>query len=629
MQTLIVLKYFSIIPEFFLGLSIIYLILHGTFVSTKQHNNLITESIIYVSLLILLFSCLLCLNNSLSISLGSIYIFNSIINDSISELSKLSIIVLSFICFCLYLQYVPFQKINQFEYLIILLISILGLVILCSSNDIIVAYLAIELQSLSFYILAAFKQKSAFSVESGLKYFILGAIASSLFLFGFSLIYGVTGCLQLEDISTVISSEEPSLNFSHIHFSLLNLENRIKFDWIVRIYCWIYLLDVVTRTMCEIDSSVLTIFTSVLFRSLSINSFLNINLQAETLCYYAFWYQDTSNLDNYFQGLGIEYANFNKMWPGLFANVAVFDQLWLTSRVNFIDSTESLVFNHYLFIINISVILILCSLFFKLAVVPFQLWLPDIYENSPSSSTAFFAIIPKIAILVFIYRFIFASMLDQDQVVWMFIILGSFSILYGSIIALEERKLKSLIAYSAISNIGYILIASFETSESNSTVFCYMLIYMLASVCLWSIFMLVNIQKTSKINKYNKELSNFSSFFTSNPIISIFFSMILFSIAGIPPFIGFLVKFGIFSVSMSASLYLISLISILSSVIATFYYLRIIKIIYFEKIDNKILYLPINFSYTFIINILFSLLIFLFVYPEILYLIVFKIDSIL
>ena len=160
-------------------------------------------------------------------------------------------------------------------------------------------------------------------------------------------------------------------------------------------------------------------------------------------------------------------------------------------------------------------------------------------------------------------------MLDQDQVVWMFIILGSFSILYGSIIALEERKLKSLIAYSAISNIGYILIASFETSESNSTVFCYMLIYMLASVCLWSIFMLVNIQKTSKINKYNKELSNFSSFFTSNPIISIFFSMILFSIAGIPPFIGFLVKFGIFSVSMSASLYLISLISILSSSTST------------------------------------------------------------
>jgi NADH-quinone oxidoreductase subunit N len=96
-------------------------------------------------------------------------------------------------------QYLADQKLNHFEYVLLLLFSILGLFILISSNDLLTAYLAIELQSLSFYVLAAFKKNSTFSIESGIKYFILGSFSSCLFLLGSSLLYGLTGTINFED----------------------------------------------------------------------------------------------------------------------------------------------------------------------------------------------------------------------------------------------------------------------------------------------------------------------------------------------------------------------------------------------------------------------------------------------
>lgn len=108
--------------------------------------------------------------------------------------------------------YIITQKINYFEYSILILFSLLGIFFLCSSNDLITAYLSIELQSLSFYILATMKKDSSFSVDGGLKYFILGAFASSLFLFGSSLLYGVTGTTNLEDLKNLFFGMSTEFN---------------------------------------------------------------------------------------------------------------------------------------------------------------------------------------------------------------------------------------------------------------------------------------------------------------------------------------------------------------------------------------------------------------------------------
>ena len=100
-------------------------------------------------------------------------------------------------------SYLTVQKINYFEYSVLILFSLLGIFFICSSNDLITAYLSIELQSLSFYILAAFKKDSAFSVDAGLKYFILGAFSSGLFLFGSSILYGISGTTNFEDLKNL------------------------------------------------------------------------------------------------------------------------------------------------------------------------------------------------------------------------------------------------------------------------------------------------------------------------------------------------------------------------------------------------------------------------------------------
>jgi NADH:ubiquinone oxidoreductase subunit 2 (subunit N) len=142
--------------------------------------------------------CLLLFNDSLVVS--NYLSFNySISNDYLGVSSKLIIGVVSVFFLLIIQQYLINQKMNHFEYILIILFAILGIFLLCSSNDLIITYLAIELQSLSFYVLAVSQKNSSFSVEVGLKYFILGAFSSGLFLFGASLIYGVTGSLNFED----------------------------------------------------------------------------------------------------------------------------------------------------------------------------------------------------------------------------------------------------------------------------------------------------------------------------------------------------------------------------------------------------------------------------------------------
>ena len=150
-------KEINIFPELFLGISIVYLTLHSTFISINKHYILIQNSLVSLGVLVLLLVCYLLLNNQLDI-LNITNLNNTIINDYLSFSSKLIICFLSLSCLIMIQQYLIDQKLNHFEYVLLILFSILGLFVLISSNDLLTAYLAIELQSLSFYILAAFKK---------------------------------------------------------------------------------------------------------------------------------------------------------------------------------------------------------------------------------------------------------------------------------------------------------------------------------------------------------------------------------------------------------------------------------------------------------------------------------------
>ena len=274
-----------------------------------------------------------------------------------------------------------------------------------------------------------------------------------------------------------------------------------------------------------------------------------------------------------------------------------------------------------LHIIEFALIFILISLFFKLAIVPFHAWAPDVYEGSPSSSAFFFSVVPKVAIFILmlqIFYFSFHGFFNSFKCIIACSIF--FSVLVGSLGGLEQRKFKSLLVYSSISHMGYSLIV-FNSGVVNNlqTLFCYLIIYSFSSLCIWSIFILTRV-KINRLRKQNKDLTDFVLMSKANYTLAMFLSIILFSVAGFPPMVGFLVKINVFSVGIESSMYFIVIISILCSVIATFFYIRIIKIIFFEKVIVGKLYHPITTEKVFILSILLWFSLFLFLNPTLLFL---------
>lgn len=504
---MLIFKEIQILPEIFLGISIVYLITYGTFLSVNKKYLLIQNSVLYLSVLVISLFCFLLLNNNIEFNDYQIF-NNTVIADYLSFSSKISIAIISIFCFLMIQGYLNVQKINYFEYIILILFALLGIFFICSSNDLITAYLAIELQSLSFYTMASFKKDSAFSVDAGLKYFILGAFSSSLFLFGSSILYGVSGTTNFEDLKNL--------------FFLLYSE---------------------------------------------------------------------------------------------------YDSIYKFSSYTFI---KSIIIDGGL--IQFALAFIFVSLLFKLAIAPFHLWSLDVYEGSPSSSTVFFAVIPKLAIFVLCIRIFYSSFFDY-AINWRYyiVIIAMFTILTGSFAGLEQKKLKSLLAYSSISHMGYTLIAfSTGTFEGLQMLFCYIFLYMIASLCIWSIFLMLQL-KSKYTKKQNKDLADLNLLSKSNNILALCFSTVLLSIAGLPPMIGFLVKIGIFLVSIEATMYFVAVFSILCSVISTFYYIRIIKIMYFENSVAGKLYYPIKSYISVLIICLSYSLPFLFINPTLIYLFSYKI----
>ena len=607
------LKEIIIFPELFLGVSLIYLIIHCSFLSIQKSYPLIQNSTLQLSLLIIFFSCTLIaldpLNNQEFISFNS-----SFVNDYFSYLSKFvsGVLVLFWLFACQ--TYIIKNKINNFEYIILILFSVLGMFLLCSSNDLITAYLAIELQSLSFYVLASYKKNSTFSVESGIKYFILGSLASSFFLFGSSLIYGLTGTINFEDLKDLF------FNFFIFEINSKNLElipNLIYYNTIIS-HVEPLIADKIINDKFFLNQFP-SLFEVELFKE-PINNFSDCLIQYEISLY---------NVSFLLSHLIIECNIIN-----LFEIIPELNEDFFLILFTELEILNSYIFSHFEFfnsyeseLLKISLLLIASSLFFKLTIAPFHLWAVDVYENSPSPSTFFFAVIPKISLFVLFIRIFFYSFSGFiDYFRYVFVIFVILSTIVGAFGGISQKKLKSLLVYSSISHMGYCIMAlCVGTNESVQMLFCYLIVYSFSGICIWAILISLNL-KTSYLNKHNKDLTDFSLLSSSNYIMAIFFGTALFSVAGLPPMIGFLVKISLFLTAVESSLYFITFVSMLTSVVATYYYLKLIKIIYFEnKLTGK-LYYPIKDKSAILISILFLMFIYSFFNPTFLYLIALKIN---
>ncbi len=479
--------YFFISEIYYLVILILLLIFCVIFTNIKNFKNsryyIINNSLL--NLIIFFFICFFLLNFN---NINYYYtIFNNYYTNTFFILYFKYFIIILFILFIYLIKsYIKNFSNYDFEFIIILLFSIFSMFLILNSNDFLILYLAIELQSLCFYILVASKQNSSFSTESGLKYFILGSFASGLLLFGISLIYGFTGLLNFEDLN---------------HFCI------------------------------------------------SLN------------------FVDNDNI-NYIQKgflLGLSFITF--------------------------------------------------SLLFKLGAVPFHMWLPDVYEGAPMIITAFLGIIPKITLL-FIFVKLYFSIFFYYNFIWhnIFIYTAIFSIILGSIAAIYQIKIKRLFTYSIISNSGFFLFAlSFCNIDGLQSLIFYLFIYLFTML---AIFICIISLKEVTNQVIIKKISLLINLYNINPILAISFSLLLFSIAGIPPLMGFFGKFYILLMGIKNSIFLITFLFIIFSIISMFYYIRLIKLMFFNKNKYWFLFENITKSNSIILGLFVIINMFFFINPN-------------
>ena len=433
------------VPEVSLAILAISCLMYGLFSKNNSFNkatNFATLSLIFVSALVYL-------DFTTSFAMFEHFFSNTTFTKYFKILTTLGAAATLIIS----KNYFIDTKINRFEIPILLLFSTLGMMLMISSKNLMMMYLAIELQSLSLYVVASIKRNSIESAESGVKYFILGALSSGILLYGFSLVYGFTG----------------QTSFAGIYLSLSQVE---------------------------------------------------------------------------------------KLPTGL-----VF-----------------------------GLVFVLVGLGFKVSAVPFHMWTPDVYEGAPTSITAFFAIVPKLAAIALIFRFCLEPFnnfyFEWTQVIFFLSIASMF---LGAIAAIAQKSLKRLLAYSSIGHVGYVLIALVAASDQGiKSASIYMFIYLIMNISVFAIIL-----SLKKSEKYVDKINELSGLSKSNPVISLSLAIIMLSMAGIPPFIGFFGKFYVFIAAIESQQYILALLGVLASVISAFYYLRIIKGMYFDEATDGV-----NFDFT-------------------------------
>ena len=426
-----------ILPEIFIALSIMFLLVLGVF---KKDSSKIVFNI---SQLILLITSVIIINETFAIDRVTLF-KDSVVIDHMASLMKIITLLGAFLVLTISTNYLKIFKLFKIEYPVLILSSVLGMMVMISSNDLIVFYMGLELQSLALYVLATFNRDQLQSSEAGLKYFVLSALSSGLLLYGCSLIYGFSGSTNFDIISNQLNSSEYVLTFG--------------------------------------------------------------------------------------------------------------------------------------------IVFILVGLAFKISAVPFHMWAPDVYQGSPTSVTLFFTMVPKIAALTVFIRFLyvpFLNLIDQWQMIIVFLSIAS--MLFGAIAAIGQTNIKRLIAYSSIGHIGYTLAGlATGTNEGIQSSIVYISIYIIMNLALFSCLLMLK-----RNENYYEDIEDLSGLSKNHPLLSLSLLVILFSLAGIPPLAGFFAKFYIFKAVIEQSMYFLAVVGLLSTVVAAFYYLRIIKIIYFDEEKEK------------------------------------------
>ena len=225
-------------------------------------------------------------------------------------------------------------------------------------------------------------------------------------------------------------------------------------------------------------------------------------------------------------------------------------------------------------------VFILVGLAFKVSAVPFHMWTPDVYQGSPTSVTSFFSVVPKIAGIIIFIKFMylpFQGVLNQWQYILVFMSIAS--MILGAVAAIGQTNIKRLMAYSSIGHIGYAIAGIAAGTENGfKSTLVYISIYIVMNIGAFACILLMK-----RGGKYIEEIEELSGVSKNHPMMSFGLLIILFSLAGIPPLAGFFAKFYIFMAVIESEMYTLAIVGLVTTVLSAFYYIRIIKIMYFDE----------------------------------------------
>ena len=446
------------LPELFLLSAIAIILLFDLFISDRLKH--ITY---YLSQLALLLTGFLAFN---LIGESAIIFSGTFVLDTLGSTFKVFILGFAIIALAYTRHYLKVHDLLRNEYFILAMMSILGMLIMVSGHSLLTLYLGLEIMSLSLYALIATARDRTAAIEAALKYFVLGAIASGLLLYGMSMIYGISGSLNIAQISN-------------------------------------------------------------------------------------------------------------------FASAAT------------LGSQQTL-------ILNFGLVFLVIGVAFKLGAVPFHMWVPDVYQGSPTSVTMFLSSVPKIAAVAILIRLLIDG-LGSLQHYWsdLFMILAILSIAIGSLVALNQTNIKRMLAYSTISHIGFVLMG-FVTGvvDGYGAAVFYVLTYILMSLAAFGVIIALN-----KNGFEADQIADFQGLSKSSPWLALIMLVVMLSMAGVPPFIGFYSKLFILQQVVAEGYVILAVLAVIFAVISAYYYLQIIKTMYFSDKDKSIvIYAPLDMKVLLSIN---------------------------
>jgi len=427
------------LPEMFLLGMVCFILLLDLFLSERSRvvTYLLAQSTLLGALL---------LTVSLYEEGRALTFSDTFVHDPMGSVLKAFIYLATFLVFLYAKDYLRARNMFKGEFYVLGLFGVLGMNVLVSAHSLLTIYLGLELLSLSMYAMVALQRDSVQASEAAMKYFVLGAMASAMLLYGMSMLYGITGSLDLGQINAGTAAME--------------------------------------------------------------------------------------------------------------------------------DNTMLLAF---------ALVFIVIGVAFKLGAVPFHMWLPDVYHGAPTAVTLYLSSAPKLAAFAMLMRLLVDGM-GGLQVQWegMLILLTVLSLAVGNIVAIAQTNLKRMLAYSAISHVGFLLLGVLSGTQAGyAAAMFYAIVYVIMGLGGFGMIVLM-----SRAGFEADRIEDFKGLNERSPWFALMMLILMFSMAGVPPFLGFWSKLAVIQAALGADLVWLAAVAVVFSVIGAYYYLRVVKVMYFDKAET-------------------------------------------